>query len=206
MKLYDSRRAPNPRRVRWLMAEKGITDIELVDLDLIAGDHKQPDHRARTGLAHVPVLELDDGTAIGESLAICRYLEALHPEPNLFGREPLETAVIEMWTRRCELYLANPLALATRYSHPALAALGGQDPDAGHKARADAERMLRRLDAQLEGREFIAADRVTMADVVAVTGMDFARLIKWRPPEGFAEVNRWYEAMRARPAAEASVA
>ena len=177
MKLYDSRRAPNPRRVRWVMAEKGITDIELVDLDLIAGDHKRPEHRARAGLAHVPVLELDDGAAIGESLAICRYLEALHPEPNLFGRDPLETAVIEMWTRRCELYLANPLALATRYSHPALAALGGQDPEAGHKARADAERMLRRLDAQLECREFISAHRVTLAVVVVVTCMVFDRLI-----------------------------
>ena len=110
-----------------------------------------------------------------------------------------------MWTRRCEQYLANPLMLATRYGHPALAVLGGQDPAAGHQHRAGAEKMLRHIDRQLEGREFIAADRVTMADIVAVTGMDFARMIKWRPPEALANVGRWYAAMRARPAAEASI-
>ena len=205
MKLYDSRRAPNPRRVRWLLAEKGLSDLEIVEVDLLKGDHKVADYRARAGLSHVPALELDDGTVLTESLAICRYLEALHPQPNLFGRDPEETAVIEMWTRRCELYLANPLMLATRYGHPALAALGAQDSAAGEQQRAGAEKMLKHLDRQLDGRDFIAADRVTMADIVAVTGMDFARMIRWRPPEALANVGRWYQAMRARPAAAASI-
>jgi glutathione S-transferase len=188
------------------MAEKGIEDIEIVDVDLLKGEHKQGAYRERAGLAHVPAFELDDGLVLTESVAICRYLEALHPEPNLFGLGARETAIIEMWMRRCELYLANPLMLAVRYGHPALAVLEGMDEGASHKLRADAEKMLKHVERQLEGREFIAADRVTMADIVAVTGMDFARLIRWRPPETLTNVARWYEAMRARPAAQAGLA
>lgn len=208
MKLYDSHRAPNPRRVRWFMAEKGpdaFPDLEIVNVDIFSGEHRRPEFRDGAGLSMVPALELDDGTVLTESLAICRYLEALRPEPNLFGHDPKETAVIEMWTRRCEIYVANPLMLATRYGHPALAVMGDHDPEGSAKNRAGAERMLKHLERQLEGREFIAADRVTTADIVTVTAMDFARLIKFRPPETMTNVARWYEAMRARPAAQAGV-
>jgi glutathione S-transferase len=205
MKLYDMARAPNPRRVRWLMAEKGITNIEIVPVDIMTGEHRTDAYRQKAGLPHVPVLELDDGTAITESIAICRYLEALYPDPNLFGRDPKETAVIEMWTRRCEIYVANPLMMTVRHTHPALSALEEAVPVVADYNRETAERMLKRIDRQLEGREFVAADRVTMADVVLVTGLDFGRLIKWRPPEALANVARWYEAMRARPEAQASV-
>jgi len=187
------------------MAEKGIEDLEVVDVDIFAGEHKQPAYRDRSGLAHVPALELDDGTTLTESVAICRYLEALHPEPNLFGRDAQETAVIEMWTRRCELYLANPLMMAVRYLHPVISKLEGMDEAAGAKQLGGAEKMLKHLERQLADRPFIAADRVTMADIVAVTGMDFARLVKWRPPEALAGVNRWYAAMRERPAAAAGL-
>ena len=203
MKLYDMAYAPNPRRVRWVMAEKGIADVEIVPVDIMTGQHRTPEYRAKAGEAHVPALELDDGTVLTESIAICRYLEALHPEPNLFGRDPVETAMIEMWTRRCELYVANPLMTAVRFAHPALSALEPPNPAVGEYSRARAERMLKHLDARLEGREFVAADRVTMADIVAVTGMDFGRLIKWRPDPALANVNRWYKAMRARSAAKA---
>jgi glutathione S-transferase len=205
MKLFDCRRAPNPRRVRWFMAEKGIDGVEVVEVDIWKGEHRRPEYRDRAGLAHVPALELDDGTTITESVAICRYLEALHPEPNLFGRDPKETAVIEMWTRRCEMYLSGPLMLATRYGHPALTAPEAPDEEGSRKNIAGAERMLKHLDRQLAGREFTAADRVTMADIVSVTAMDFARLLKWRPPEDLANIGRWYEAMRARPAATAGM-
>jgi glutathione S-transferase len=123
MKLYDSRRAPNPRRVRWFMAEKGVTDIEIVQVDLLKGEHRAPDYLTKVGIAQAPALEMDDGTTITESLAICRYLESLYPEPNLFGRNAKETAVIEMWTRRAEMMLATPLMMAVRHGHPALAAL-----------------------------------------------------------------------------------
>ena len=123
MKLYTSHRAPNPRRVRWVMAEKGIEDVEVIEVDILAGEHKTPEYRARVGVPHLPSLTLDDGTAISESIAIGRYLESLYPEPNLFGHDAREQAVVEMWTRRAEFYLANPIMLSVRHSHPALAAL-----------------------------------------------------------------------------------
>lgn len=204
MKLYTSHRAPNPRRVRWVMAEKGIGDVELVEIDILTGEHKTPEYRARVGVPHVPALELDDGTTISESVAIGRYLEALHPEPNLFGRDPREQAVIEMWTRRCEFYLANPIMLSVRHSHPALAALEAtQMPQLADYNRVAAEKFMKTLDRRLAEHEFIAADRFTIADIVAVVGLDFARLIKYRPPEELIHLARWLEAGRARPAAKA---
>lgn len=204
MKLYTSNRAPNPRRVRWAMAEKGVEDVEMIEIDIMAGEHKTPDYRARVGVPHVPALELDDGTTVSESIAICRYLEHLYPEPNLFGRDAREQAVIEMWTRRCEFYLANPIMLNVRHSHPALAALEAiQVPQVAEYNRLGAERFMRTLDRQLAEREFVAADRFSIADIVAVVGLDFARMIKYRPPEEFENLARWLETCRARPAAKA---
>lgn len=206
MKLYDSHRAPNPRRVRWVMAEKGIEDVEIVPIDIMAGEHKKADYRAKVGVPHVPALELDDGTCISESVAICRYLEALYPEPNLFGHDAREQAVIEMWTRRCEFYLANPIMLNVRLTHPALAAIeASQVPQVADYNRVAAERFMRTLDRHLADREFIAADRFTIADVVSAVGLDFARLIKYRPPEELTNLARWLDACRARPAAKAGV-
>ncbi len=206
MKLYDSHRAPNPRRVRWVMAEKGIEDVEIVPIDIMSGEHKTADYRARVGVPHVPALELDDGTTLSESVAICRYLEALYPEPNLFGHDAREQAIVEMWTRRCEFYLANPIMLNVRHSHPALAALEAtQMPQLADYNRVAAERFMRTLDRHLAEHEFIAADRFTIADVVSAVGLDFARLIKYRPPEELTNLARWLDACRARPAAKAGV-
>lgn len=205
MKLYDTLMAPNPRRVRWLMAEKGITDVEIVPVNLLAGEHKTSEYRERAGLSHLPALELEDGTTITESLAIGRYLESVYPEPNLFGRDPVETAVIEMWTRRAEIYLANPMMLYTRFSHPALATLETAEPTVGAYNLKTAEKMMRGLDRRLEGHEFIAADRVTMADIVAYTGLDFGRLVKYLPDEGLQNLGRWREMMKARPASAAGL-
>lgn len=205
MKLYDSPRAPNPRRVRWLMAEKGVTDVEIVALDLLAGAHKTPDYRARAGLPHVPALELDDGTVITESIAICRYLESVYPDPNLFGRTPKETAVIEMWTRRAEMLVANPLMLSVRHTHPALAALETQSPALAERFAADAGKGLAVLDRRLGGSEWISGERLTIADIVAFVGVEFGRLIKFRPPAELANLARWMQAMAARDAAAASL-
>ena len=204
MKLYTSHRAPNPRRVRWVMAEKGIENVELVEIDILTGEHKTPEYRARVGVPHVPALELDDGTTVSESVAIGRYLEALYPEPNLFGRDAREQAVIEMWTRRCEFYLANPIMLSVRHSHPALAALEAvQIPQLAEYNRVAAEKFMKTLDRRLADHEFLAADRFTIADIVAVVGLDFARLIKYRPPEELTHLARWLADCRARPAAGA---
>ena len=206
MKLYTSYRAPNPRRVRWVMAEKGIEDVELVEIDIMSGDHKTSDYRARVGVPHVPALELPDGVTISESVAIGRYLESMYPEPNLFGHDAREQAIVEMWTRRCEFYLANPIMLNVRHSHPALAALEAtQVPQVAEYNRLGAERFMRTLDRHLADHEFIAIDRFTIADIVGAVGLDFARLVKYRPPEEFTHLARWLEACRARPAAKAGV-
>jgi len=203
MKLYDSYRAPNPRRVRWFMAEKGIDDIEVVMVDVFKGEHRTPEYLARAGLANVPALEMDDGTTITESVAICRYLESLYPEPNMFGRDARETAIIEMWTRRVEMLLSTPLMLTVRHSHPALAALEKQVPEIADSNRRGAERALKIFERRLAESEFLAADRVTIADILAATAIDFSRMARFTIPEEFSNVRRWYDAMLARPAAKA---
>jgi len=188
------------------MAEKGITDIDVVQVDLLAGEHRTPEYRAKVGVPHVPALELDDGTCISESVAICRYLESIYPEPNLFGVDAREQAIVEMWTRRCEFYLANPVMLTVRFTHPALAVLEATpQPQVADYNRVAAERFMKTLDRHLEGREFLALDRFTIADIVAVVGLDFARLIKYRPPAELENLNRWLDTCRARPAAKAGV-
>jgi len=205
MKLYDSRRAPNPRRVRWFMAEKGIVDIELVEVDIFKGEHRTPDYLSKAGLANVPALELDDGTTITESVAICRYLESLYPDPNLMGRGATEIAVIEMWTRRAELMLCLPLMMAVRHAHPALAAIETQIPEIAQTNRQNAEQAIKVFDRRLIESEFIGGERVAIADIVAFTGLDFARMVQFRPPETAIHFTRWADAMRARPAASAGV-
>jgi glutathione S-transferase len=203
MKLYTSRRAPNPRRVRWFMAEKGITDIEVVEVDLLGGAHKTEAYLAEVGVANSPALILDDGTALTESIAICRYLESLYPAPNMFGRDARETAVIEMWTRRAELLAALPLMHWVRHSHPALAVLETQLPEVAAMNRASAERGLVLFERQLGVSRYIAADRVTVADGVLYTGIEFARMVKFAVPETMPNLTRWLADLRSRPSAEA---
>lgn len=203
MKLYDAPVAPNPRRVRWLIAEKGITDIEVVPVSIPDGEHKQADYLAKAGLPNLPMLEIDDGTTITESLAICRYLESLYPEPNLFGTTPRETAVIEMWTRRAELLVAMPFMLGVRLSHPGFAALETPAPEVGAWNQQAGLKALKVLDQRLGESEWLGAERLTIADIVAFIGIDFARIVRLRPPEELTHVVRWAEAMRERPAAKA---
>jgi glutathione S-transferase len=207
MKLYDSFRAPNPRRVRWFLAEKGVEDqVEIINLDVFKGEHRQPDYLARAGLPNVPALEIDDETTITESVAICRYLESVFPEPNLFGRDAKEIAVIEMWTRRAEMMLATPLMLTVRHSHPALAALETQIPEIAESNRAGATRALKVFERRLADSAFIAADRVTIADILVATSIDFSRMARFAVPDEMENVKRWYAAMMARPAASAGQA
>ena len=203
MKLYDAPIAPNPRRVRWVMAEKGITDIEIVPISIPDGEHKRPDYLAKAGLPNLPMLEMDDGTTVTESLAICRYLESRYPEPNLFGRTPEETAVIEMWTRRAELLVAMPFMLGVRLTHPGFAALEAPAPEVGTWNQQAGLKALTVLDGRLSESEWLGADRLTIADIVAFIGIDFARIVRLRPPEELTHVGRWATTMRERPAAKA---
>ena len=205
MRLYDTSFAPNPRRVRWVMAEKGVDDVEIVAVDLMKGEHKQAGYLEKAGLAQLPALEFDDGAVVTESIAICRYLESRWPEPNLFGRTPQETAVIEMWLRRAEMLVATPMMMWVRHTSPPLAALEHQDPAFAEHERAMAARGLEMLDERLAGRDWLAAERITIADIVAFVGIDFGRLIRFRPPEGLVNLARWAGAMRERPAAKAGL-
>lgn len=201
MRLYTADYAPNPRRVRWIMSEKGINDIEIVPLDIMQLEHRgHPAVVASEGTG-LPILELDSGELIAESLAVGRYLESLHPEPNLFGRDALDTARIEMWTRRIELMLANPLMIGTRMSFGALKVLEDPNPPVAAYFVTTGQAFLTALDRRLEGRAFIAADRFTIADIVAVCALDFARIIRFRPDKSLENVARWLKAIRDRPAA-----
>lgn len=201
MKLYDTPGAPNPRRVRWFIAEKGVGDIEVVSLNILKGEHKVPEYLGLAGVPQVPALVLDDGTVITESLAICRYLESRYPEPNLFGRTPEEAAVIEMWTRRAEMMLAVPMMLGVRHTHPALAALEAPVPGVGDYNLGQGLASLPLFDRRLGETAWLAGGRFTIADIIAFVGIDFGRLIKLKLPEGLPHLARWMETMRARPAA-----
>ncbi|MDB5470360.1 MAG: glutathione S-transferase [Caulobacter sp.] len=205
MKLYDSFRAPNPRRVRWFLAEKGDHQVEIVNLDVFKGEHRAKSFLSKAGLPNVPALEIDDDTTITESVAICRYLESVYPEPNMFGRDPKEAAVFEMWLRRVEMMLATPLMMAVRHSHPALAALETQVPAIAESNLAGGTRAIKVFNRQLKDNEFIAGDRISMADIVAATAIDFSRMARFAIPEEMAAAQRWYDAMMARPAAAAGV-
>lgn len=187
------------------MAEKGIDDIEIVRLSIIGGDHKTPEYRSKAGLPHMPALEIDDETTITESVAICRYLESVYPEPNMFGRDPKEAAMIEMWQRRTEMLIVTPIAMGVRHTNPRWAALEAQVPEVGAHNLEGARRGLKMLDRRLAESEFIAAERVTIADIVTAVGVDFGRMVRFKPGEDLVHVNRWLAAMLARPGAQAGM-
>ena len=210
MKLYDCATAPNPRRVRIFLAEKNLT-IPVVQVDLRAGEHLKPDYAAINPSKTVPVLELDDGTRISESVAICRYLEDSFPEPPLMGVGAKERALVEMWNRRMEhdgLFAAGE---ALRNAAPGLKgrALAGVDepveqiPALAERGRASMARFMRRLDQRLAESRFIAGDKFSIADITAFCAIDFARWAKITPPEDLTHLARWRAAIAARPSAQA---
>ncbi|MBL0919172.1 MAG: glutathione S-transferase [Hydrogenophaga sp.] len=204
MKLYVSERAPNPRRVQMFIAEKGITGIEELRVDINAHEHRAHPALARGPMARIPVLELDDGRVLGESRAICAYLEGLHPEPDLMGRDAAERAFIEMSDRHVEWYLMLPLAMAIRHQHPGLAVLEQpQFPDFGASQQVKAMESLHWLEAQLQRQPWVAGDRFTIADITAFCTIEFARLLKIKPGElGLAATQAWRDRVAARPSAK----
>ena len=202
VRLYDQPRAPNPRRVNIFLAEKGL-EVERVNVDLMAGAHKQADYLAKVGVPQVPALELDDGTVLTESVAICRYFEALQPEPNMMGRDIMEQITIEKWQRLVEFRLFATVAACFRHTNPHLAVLEDQCADWGEVNRGRLHGRLGELDRRLAGREWIAADRLTIADITALVAVDFLRVIKFPVPEEFGNLRAWHARMQARPSAKA---
>ncbi|QDB99691.1 glutathione S-transferase [Mesorhizobium sp. 8] len=203
MKLFDGGRAPNPRRVRVFLAEKGI-EVPLVPVDMGALEHRQEAVSSRNPLRRLPVLELDDGTVLTESVAICRYFEELHPEPALFGQGALGKALVEMWQRRMELNLMFPVSQAFRHIHPAMKEWEvPQIPEWGEANKPKAVEFLHLLDSELAGREFVAGDAYSIADITGLIAVDFMKPARIQMPEECTNVRRWYQAVSSRPSASA---
>lgn len=200
MKLYDGGRAPNPRRVRIFFAEKDLPLPEIVPVDLTKLDQKRAEFLALNPAGQTPVLQLDDGTAIAETMAICRYLEALHPEPALFGEGAKEQALVEMWNRRIEFGLYGAVQAVFRHSHPAMAEMERpQVPEWAAANRPRVEAHLAILDYQLASRSFVCGERFTVADITAGVTIDFMKPARLDLGPGHANIRRWHEAISARP-------
>ena len=203
MKLYDSKLAPNPRRTRIFLAEKGIS-LPTEQVAIETKQHLTPEYAAINPLQRMPALELDDGTVITESIAICRYFEVLQPEPPLFGTGAKEIALVEMWNRRCELNLLFGVAQVFRHTHPAMKELEvPQVPDWAEANRPRIADFLKILDGQLKDNAYIAGAHYSVADITAICAVDFMKPARVAMPEGLNHVQRWREVVSARPSAKA---
>jgi len=203
LKLFDSPHAPNPRRVRIFLAEKGLS-LPRVSIDLGKLEHRSADFSAVNPLQRTPALELDSGEILTESVAICRYIEEFFPEPPLFGRDPLERARVEMWQRRIELEFFAPVTHAFRHSHPHMAELEKPQIAAWAEVnRPRAEKFMRFLDGELATRRFIAGETFTLADIIALVATDFCRPARIAIPDDLENFARWRADVSARPSAAA---
>lgn len=202
MKIIEDGRAPNPRRVRIFLAEKGI-DLEYEQLDIMASEHKSENFTGLNPMQRIPVLVLDDGTPISETISICRYFEALRPHPPLMGTSPLEKATIDMWLRRVEEKLLMAVANVLRHTNPRMAVLEDpQVPEWGEANRPKVSWMLDVLDAELATRSYIAGDEYSLADITALVGVDFMKVIKM-DIGARDNLRRWHDRVSARPSASA---
>jgi glutathione S-transferase len=203
MKLYDSKMAPNPRRTRIFLAEKGIS-MPTEEVDIAAKQHKTPEYSAINPFQRMPALVLDDGTVITESVAICRYVEALRPEPALFGIGAKEVGLVEMWNRRAEINFFANVAAVFRHLHPAMKDL--EVPQVPAYAEASRPRVfwfLELIDKELATREFVAGNRFSIADITTYVAVDFMKPGRLVMPDHLSNVKRWHAAVAARPSARA---
>ena len=205
MLLYTFAGAPNPRRVHIYLAEKGI-EVPFEKVDIMKRENRTPEFIRRVNsMGGLPVLELDDGTHIAESIAICRYFEALQPDPPLFGTSPLERGIVEMWIRRIELNFMMPVSMVWVHGSPLTKAVMKQQiPEMAEQNRGMVRRYFDFLDQHLEENDFLAGDGFSVADIVALTTMDFAAKLNDLPhSEEQKHLSRWYDAVSARPSASA---
>ena len=202
MKIYDSQMAPNPRRVRIFLAEKGI-DVPYEQVNLGSAENRQPAFLEKNPLGTVPVLEFDDRETMNESVAICRYFEEVQPEPSLFGRDAREKARVEMWNRRMENEILVPIAGVFRNTHDFFKGRIPQVPEYGEVCRESASKRMEWLNQVLADREFVAGDSISVADITAYVGIDFGRVSRIRVQPEQKNLSRWYEAMGSRPSAKA---
>ncbi|HWJ39778.1 MAG TPA: glutathione S-transferase family protein [Candidatus Limnocylindrales bacterium] len=203
MKIYDFALAPNPRRLRIFVAEKGLK-IPVEQVDIFTGKNRTPEMLAKNPAGGLPVMELDDGSHLAESVAICRYLESLHPEPNLMGKNSREQADIEMWNRRIELGLFSAAARAFQHTNELFKERLKQFPEYGQTQRETVAGQLQWLDAQIGNKPFIAADRFTIADITAEVAVDFAAQFAGVAADpALKNLARWHQSVSSRPSAKA---
>jgi glutathione S-transferase len=203
MKIYNSSLAPNPRRLRIFVAEKGLK-IPTEEVDIFTGQNRTPAMLAKNPAGGLPFIELDDGTHLAESVAICRYLEGLHPEPNLMGKDNREQAFIEMWNRRMELNLFAVAARAFQHTNELFKARIKQFPEYGETQRETVKQQLQWLDAQIGNKPFIAGDRFTIADITALVAVDFAAQAAGVSADpALKNLARWHQSVSSRPSASA---
>ena len=208
MKLYDMQMAPNPRRVRIFLAEKGI-DVELVDVDLMDGENLNGDFQKINSRGVIPTLELDDGTCLDETVAICRYIEELHPEPNLLGSGALGLATVESFQRHVEFDGFMPLLDAFRNTFPAFAERGvpglpaeyNAIPELAERGQRRYELFMQNLNLRLADHKYIAGDNYSIADITALCAVDFAKALKIELPEDYKHARRWYDEVSSRESA-----
>jgi len=200
--LYDSSFAPNPRRVRIFLAEKGV-EVPIQQIDIGKAENRESPYIDKNPLAGLPMLELDDGTCIAESVAICRYFEEMHPEPPLMGVDAVDRAVVEMWNRRMEFEMLHTIAGVFRHTHEFFKGRANQVPEFGEACRVAAPAKLEWLDRELADRPFIAGQRYTIADITALCAIDFGRVSDIQVEPELKNLSRWYEVVSSRPSAKA---
>ena len=198
VRLVTCSTAPNPRRVNAFLIEKGV-EIPKQEIDLATRAHYDPAHLEKFGTHHLPALELSDGSTLTETMAICRYLEALHPEPNLMGATPVELGRIDQWNQRVEFMIMLPAAYVFRHSHPSMATLEVQEPVMSDWHRRPLAKGIEVIEKRLAESPFLAGDRFTMADINAYIALDFMRVTKTRVPEENTATLKWQAALADRP-------
>jgi glutathione S-transferase len=204
MKILETSTAPNPRRVRMFMAEKGLLDkAEFIQIDLQKGENLTPEYSAKNPMKKVPVMELDDGTCIAETMAICRYFEESYPDsPSLLGDTPLEKALVEQWLRWIEFSFFMPTGMCFEHTSGYFKDRMNPIKEWGEECGKTVEKFMAFLDQQLEGKEFICCDRFTAADINAFTTMAFARVVDIRIRPEQENLKAWFERIKARPSAK----
>ncbi|MDI9244171.1 glutathione S-transferase family protein [Marinobacter sp. CHS3-4] len=204
MIILETSTAPNPRRVRMFMAEKGLLDkAQFVQIDIQKGENLTPEYAAKNPMKKVPVLELDDGTCISETMAICRYFEESYPEtPTLLGDTPLEKAQIEQWVRWIEFSFFLPTGMCFQHTSGYFKDRMNPIKEWGEECGKTVRNFMAFLDEHLEGKEYICCDRLTAADINAFTTLAFARVVDIRVQPEQQNLKAWFDRIKQRPSAQ----
>lgn len=202
MKIYETRTAPNPRRVRMFLAEKGI-NVDYVQVDIQSGENLSKEMRKKNPIGKIPILELDDGTCIAETDAICTYFESIQPEPPLMGTSPIEKATISMWQRQVEFAFMLQIGMCFQHSTGYFKDRMVPVPEYGKQAGINAAKYMSILERRLGESEYIAGDQFTIADITALCSMDFARVVNIRIKDEQVNLQRWYDNVNSRASAKA---